>query len=233
MTGPISVLQKITQRQTTQDVIYERLRAALIAGHYEAGQQFKISDLAQGFGTSNMPVREALKRLSAEGALAIRTSGTAMVPLTSARDLDHLSRTRCILEGAAAEAAAPHFTEKRIRQLTEVNRRHRAALDEGDVPETLEHNRAFHFLIYETAGNPVLLSLIENLWLRYGPYVRLLSDRMEGEHIVSRAGAYSRHHDRLIEVLARHDGPAARAAMEEDIRTTQALMLRLQALSGS
>lgn len=226
-----SVLKKITQRQTTQDVIYEQLRAAIIAGGYEAGQRFKISDLAQGFGTSNMPVREALKRLSAEGALVVGTSGTAMVPLTSARDLEHLSRTRCILEGAAAAAAAPAFGEARLRQLIEANRRHRTAVECGNLSETLEHNRAFHFLIYEAAENPVLLSLIENLWLRYGPYVRLLAGRM-GERPNWQAGALSPHHDRLIDSLAARDPQAAQSATEADIRATQDLMLRLQTFSG-
>lgn len=231
MSGSISVLKKITQRQTTQDVVYEQLRATLIAGGFEAGQPLKISDLARGFGTSNMPVREALKRLSAEGALVIGTSGTAMVPLTSARHLANLSRTRCILEGAAAAAAAPRFTDPHLARIVAANRLHCAAFQAGNLSETLEHNRAFHFLIYETADNPVLLSLIENLWLRYGPYVRLLSARLE-ELIAAWHNAYSPHHDRLIDALTARDPEAARAAMEADINATQALMLKLQAFSG-
>lgn len=227
---PTAVLQKITQRQTTQDVIYGQLRSALIAGRYEPGQRFKITDLANSFGTSNMPVREALKRLSAEGALVVRTSGTAMVPLTSAHDLEYLSLTRCILEGSAAEAAARSFTPKRLQLLTEYDERHRRALIERDLNETLEQNRAFHFAVYEAAENPVLLLLIENLWLRFGPYVRLLSDRMEGDLVTHPMQAYSLHHQALIAALTRGDGPGARRAIEDDIRATQALMLRLKAL---
>lgn len=225
------MLQKVTQRQTTQDVVYERLRAFLISGRFEPGHLLKISSLADQFGTSHMPVREALKRLSAEGALVTRASGTAMVPQTTVTDLEMISRTRCILEGAAAAGAAGNFPPSRLAGLLAIHHAHRAAAISGNVAEMLEHNRAFHFAIYEAAENPVLLALIENLWLRYGPYIRLLCDRIE--FAVPEAQKFvSSHHDKLITAMRSADSALAEQAVVEDIRGSQSLMLQFGALSG-
>ena len=223
--GP-SGLRRVKRRMTTQDLVYEQFRDALIAGRFEAGHGFTISALAEQFGTSHMPVREALRRLAAENALSIGTSGTAMVPLTSTDDLDFLCQTRCILEGAAAELAAGRVDPVMLNRLETVARTHVEALRDGASDLMLASNREFHFAVYEAAGNPVIVTLIQNLWLRYGPYVRLLSDRMTDLLIRDSAGSYSQHHEALIAALRTGDGKGAGAAIVGDIRATQSLLHR-------
>lgn len=222
----VSGLRQVKRRMTTQDLVYEQLRDALIAGKFEAGQGFTISALAEQFGTSHMPVREALRRLAAENALSIGTSGTAMVPLTSGSDLDFLCQTRCILEGAAAELAASRIDAAAVGHLEAVARTHVQALRDGASDRMLASNREFHFGVYEAAGNPVIVNLIQNLWLRHGPYVRLLSDRMTDLLISDSGGNYSRHHTALIEALRAGNGAAAAEAVIADITSTQSLLHR-------
>jgi len=219
-------LREVKKRLTTQDLVYEQLRDALVAGTFEAGHGFTVAALADQFGTSHMPVREALRRLAAENALSIGTSGTAMVPLTSAASLDHLGQARCILEGTAARLAAERTSEAAIHRLEAIADLHVEALRHGASGEMLASNREFHFVIYEAAGNPVLVNLIQNLWLRYGPYVRLLSDRMADLLRDDRGGHYSKHHGDIIAALAAGNGQDAERALIADITATQRLLLQ-------
>ncbi|AZN73557.1 GntR family transcriptional regulator [Georhizobium profundi] len=217
-------LHAVKRRMTTQDLVYEQLRDALIAGKFEAGQGFTIAALAEQFGTSHMPVREALRRLAAENALSIGTSGTAMVPLTSTAGLDYLGQARCVLEGAAARLAAERIDPASIDRLKAITDVHVNALRDGASDRMLASNREFHFMIYEAAGNPVMVNLIQNLWLRYGPYVRMLSDRMTDLLIHDDGGDYSRHHVEIMDALRAQDGAGAEEALKADILATQALL---------
>ena len=218
-------LREVKKRLTTQDLVYEQLRDALVAGTFEAGHGFTVAALADQFGTSHMPVREALRRLAAENALSIGTSGTATVPLRSAAGLDHLGQARCILEGAAARLAAERMNQATLDRLEITANLHVESLRNGASDQMLSSNRKFHFVIYQAAGNPVIVNLIENLWLRYGPYVRLLSDRMTERLRDDSGGQYSRHHVDIIAALSSGNGQAAEQALVSDIKATQTLLL--------
>ena len=220
-----SGLQEVRKRLTTQDLVYKQLRDALVAGTFEAGHGFTVAALADQFGTSHMPVREALRRLAAENALSIGTSGTATVPLRSAAGLDQLGQARCILEGAAARLAAERTDQAILSRLETTADLHVESLRNGASDQMLASNREFHFVIYHAAGNPVMVNLIENLWLRYGPYVRLLSDRMTERLRDDSGGQYSRHHVDIIAALSSGDGHSAEQALVADIRATQMLLL--------
>lgn len=217
-------LRPVSRRKTVQDLVYEQLRGALMSGAFEAEANFTITALAEQFQTSHMPVREALRRLAAEGALRISTSGTAQVPAITLPELADLCRARVIIEGAAAELAAPHITAQDIADLSDLRSRQEAAGVEGRIPDLVAINRAFHFHIYARAGSPVLVSQIETLWLRWGPYVRLLSDLMVDLLRTDHGGDFVRHHDLMLAALRSRDVAAFRAAMEGDIRATEALL---------
>ena len=95
-------LKPVRSRQTVQDQVYAQLREALVSGAFEAGQGFTIPALADSFGTSHMPVREALRRLAAENALRISSTGTATVPPLDIEELRKICEVRLVLEPAAA-----------------------------------------------------------------------------------------------------------------------------------
>ncbi len=217
-------LHPVARRKTVQDLVYEQLRGALMSGAFEAEANFTITALAEQFQTSHMPVREALRRLAAEGALRISTSGTAQVPAITQPELADLCRARVIIEGAAAELAAPNLTARDIADLAELRARQEAAGVAGRISDLVAINRAFHFHIYARAGSPVLMSQIETLWLRWGPYVRLLSDLMVDLLRTDHGGGFVRHHDLMLAALRRGDAVAFRAAMEGDIRATERLL---------
>lgn len=219
-----TALKPVQSRRTVQDQVYEQLRDALMSGAFEARETFTIAALAERFATSHMPVREALRRLAAENALRIAASGTAFVPDLERGELDDISRARCIIEGATAEIAAPLLGADDIAILRALIEVHHETGTSGDIVAMAAANRQFHFHIYAAAQSPVLMSQIENLWLRSGPYVRFLSDQMAGLLRTDYRSDFTRHHTIMLDALHKGDTPAFRRAVEDDIRATQALL---------
>lgn len=219
-------LKPVAGRKTVQDQVYDQLREALMSGAFEAREHFTISSLADRFQTSHMPVREALRRLAAENALRISPAGTAFVPDLSREELADITRTRVIIEGATAELAASHLTASDQKILRRIVEEHQATGVSGDIAAMAAANRRFHFHIYAAAQSPILMSHIENLWLRSGPYVRFLSDRMGMLLKTEYREEYTHHHKMMLDALKREDVGGFRAAMEADIRATQDLLIR-------
>ncbi len=219
-------LKPVRSRQTVQDQVYAQLREALVSGAFEAGQGFTIPALADSFGTSHMPVREALRRLAAENALRISSTGTATVPPLDIEELRKICEVRLVLEPAAARLAFGRMDASDIAALKEILVAHQRTGETGDIVEMLAANRAFHFHIYTATDNEVLVSQIENLWLRSGPYVRYLSDRMGDLLRTSYKSGYTSHHEDMLAALESGDEGAFVQAMTEDVTATHELLFR-------
>ncbi len=220
-------LSPIAGRVTVQDGVYLQLRHALVVGRFDPGQSLTISSLAKTFQTSHMPVREALRRLAAENALEIAQNGSAKVPPLSVTRLDDLCRARIALEGLATEIAATRLAPEEIDGLETLVRAHESFARSAQVYEMLEKNREFHMAVYKASGSDVLMQLIDMLWARFGPYMRLLSGHVEPR---MKSGIYepytSRHHT-IIAACRAHDAGRAREEMVADIRTSQDLLRTL------
>ncbi len=199
-------------RETVQERVYSALRDRLMRGGFEPGQKLKIAALAEAFGTSAMPVRDALNRLTVARALETLPNRTVQVPALSTHALQDLRETRVAIEGLAIARAASNMTPEvlaNLRSLIEAQ----AETDAGHFSErSAEQNRAFHFAIYRQSGSTVLLPIIESLWLQFGPSLREASERFDGGE-----GRGTNFHVEMLDALARGDGTAARAALEVDI----------------
>lgn len=224
--------QPVSSRKTVQDLVYDQLRDALMSGAFEARKPFTISSLSERFHTSHMPVREALRRLASENALRISATGTAYVPAITASELKDISQARMILEGATARIAGGKLTPDDITTLETLLNDHRKSASIGDIGTMTAANRAFHFHIYRAAGSPVLLSQIENLWLRSGPYVRFLSDRMSDLLKTEHKAGFTNYHAAMVDAAKKGDWEALGAACEADIRSSQDLLLAALASEG-
>jgi DNA-binding GntR family transcriptional regulator len=199
-------------RETVQDRVYGVLRDRLMRGGFEPGQKLKIAELAAALGTSAMPVREALNRLAAERAIESMPNRSVRVPSLSKDSLRDLMETRYAVEGLAVSRAAANMDEPTLLLLRQII----AAQSETDAEHvseaSAEQNRAFHFTIYRKSGSAVLLPIIESLWLQFGPYLRVASERFDG-----REGRGTNFHVEIVDALSRNDGAAARKALESDI----------------
>ncbi len=148
--------------QSKSDVVVAALRESIITGELAAGTPLRQRDLAAQFGMSPIPVREALRRLEAEGLVESDLHRGSTVKGASAAAGPENYEIRAGLESLAARYAATRITEAELERLAEINAE--LAQSDADDPAAAELNRHFHFQVYEAAGSPVLLALLRLLW---------------------------------------------------------------------
>lgn len=196
---------------TQQDSSYQRIRQWLSVGRFLPGERLKIRQVAAELGVGVMPVRAALQRLAAEGALVNSPNCGVAVPRLSRAEFDDVLQARLLIEGEAAERGALRITEGERGQLAALSERMRVAVDAADAKAYLDANEDFHRLLYTAAGSPTLLGLIETVWLKVGP----ISNRLFDE-----PGAVPRlndAHEDVVAALLRRDGAGVRRAIERDL----------------
>ena len=204
-----------------QDQLYQQLRDALLAGRFRPGERLKIRDLAAEWGTSPMPVRAALQRMVAEGALESEPQRSVRVPAMTRERFQQLFQVRLSLEGLAVELAAARIGAAEIELLRGCIARMETALEQRNVPAYLDDNSLFHLTLYRACANPILLRMIESLWLQVGPFFNRLFTEAD---LSLRLNDF---HEQAFTALEAGDGKAARAAMEQDLSFFGEYLLKL------
>jgi DNA-binding GntR family transcriptional regulator len=196
-----------------QDDIAARLRNGLMVGAFIPGQVMSLRKLAAAFGTSPMPVRDALGQLVAANALEEMPNRSVGVPRLNSERVKELFELREMVEGLASRNACRNATPTLVRDLQAINRDLKSAIKKRDVLAALEANQKFHFTLYEAANSKVVMPVIESLWLQSGPtmYCSFLAPDMPWD-----ASA----HVEVLEGLRRRNPAAVQRAIARDIRTT-------------
>ncbi|MDC7785674.1 GntR family transcriptional regulator [Rhodoplanes sp. TEM] len=200
-----------------QERVYQGLRMALLSGHFQPGEPISIRKLAESLGTSPMPVREALKRLMAEKVLVQSSNRQIRVTPFDPQLHGEFVRIRMEIEGYAAERAARIRDAGLVDRLRQANAGMVEAARRSDTAAALAANQAFHFEIYRAAGYSQLVDMIENLWLRTGPFLGTIGRKPV--NLETFFGNGHHFHVRAIEAIAARDGKKARRAIALDIRT--------------
>lgn len=199
-------------RRNLKELAYEQLRTGLIRGQFSPGYPLTVRGVAEALGISPMPVRAALERLEAEGALVARDGNrTLAVPELTIETYRELRTIRVMLEGLATQTAAQAITSEELAIVAQAVDAMQAAADAGDIDGYLVANWKFHFGVYRPCRMPVLIGIIESLWLRVGAYVRWM---MPDPSALSRSMP---NHWTIADALKRRDPAAARLAIEADI----------------
>lgn len=204
-----------------QEQLYQNLRAALLAGTFKPGERLKIRDLAAAWGTSPMPVRAALQRLVAEGALEGEQQRSVRVPAMTRERFQQLFQVRLSLEGLAAEEGARRLSTSEQDVLRDCVAEMERALEQRDVQGYLAHNSQFHLTLYKACANPVLLRLIESLWLQVGPFFNRLFTEAD---LSLRLNDF---HEDCLAAIERGEPSGARAAIEADLSYFGKFLLNL------
>ena len=197
-------------RPPVHDQVYAAIRRGLVGGSFVPGRSVTLRGLADMLAVSPMPVRAAVTRLVAEGALALTPTRRISVPSMTAERFDELVRARSLLEGEAAERALPFIDAARLAEIRAHDTRLEACLAADDVEGYMQSNHAFHFAIYRSAPSTVLVPLIESLWLQFGPFMRLVYQQFDMNGVVDQ-------HEMAIQAIENGDAPRLRAAIEADI----------------
>ena len=195
----------------SHEITYARLRDMILFGHLAPGAPVTIQGLITDLGAGMTPVREAIRRLTAEGALLPQGNRRVAVPELSADLLEQVAFARLAIEPKLAELAAPRLSSAQIDRLEAIDGAVNRAIEAGKLPDYLAANHAFHFALYEAAEAPVLLDLARSLWLRAGPSLRAVIDRY------GREVAPDLHREALVAMRA-GDAKGLARAIEQDIQ---------------
>ena len=204
------MLEKTTEQKTNQWV-YQLLRTNLLCGKIAPGIPLTIRGLAEALNVSPMPVREALHRLTCEGAVEAKNNRRVIVPLMTAEKFNELCEIRILLEAHAAESALPYIRDTDICNLESIDSSIDEAVQRGDIEATSLCNQDFHRSLYSANPFQVVVPLIESVWLQLGPFSRIAISKLEKIYIVDR-------HMEAIEALKQQNSFALRRAIEADIR---------------
>ncbi len=190
--------------------VYSALCDGLMQGRFQPGDRLKIRDLAEQFGTSVTPIRDAILRLAHDEAVTFRSPRDIRIPQMNEPRYREIRVIRIRMEGLAAETAAQMATKADIDILENILRDNEKALTEGDRRKGTALNQAFHFMLPQIAGLPVLTGILRRLWLQMGP---LIADSylQGGRSMID-------HHYPVVEALKRHDSAGAAMAIIDDIQ---------------
>lgn len=208
------------------DQAFMQLRDALYAGRFEPGVALSLRTLAESFGTSITPVRDAVSRLVTLGILERGPRNAAVVPFISTRHLRDLTLVRCELEGLAAREAAKNADRISANALARQLEEMRRLIAREDFATYLDAHRRFHFQIYAMANVPILSETIETLWLRCGPVLSFVVP----EYVKSLKG--TDHHTAVLGAIRQGDEATAEAEIVADIREAAAYLNTLADENG-
>ncbi|GAB4483058.1 MAG: GntR family transcriptional regulator [Anaerolineales bacterium] len=200
-----------------RNVVADRLRAAILEGLYRPGEWLRQEKLAQELGMSQMPVREALKELAAEGLIEhVPYRGVRVIAFSPA-DIFDLYAHRAFLEGRAAQAAASRISAAELTLLKQLQ----ADMEISLAPENLtlyrERNRRFHQTIFNASGRDYLIRTLTQIWETFPTMLIGNFASTARAPLPERDNPDVREHRAIIAALEGKNGAEACRAMQEHI----------------
>jgi len=210
-------------------LVADRLRSSILNGEIKPGEWLRQERLAQEYQVSQMPVREALKELTAEGLVEhVPYRGVRVIEF-SPEDISDLYACRSFIEGLAARAAASAITREELAQLKELQAQMKATLQPQVLPEYTELNRRFHRLIFTASRRTYLTRTLNQLWDAFPSMLWGNFARTAGQPVPQRDLADIEEHEAIIEALERRDGAAAEQRVRQHIEESgEHLLLALR-----
>jgi DNA-binding GntR family transcriptional regulator len=198
------------------DRVYRALRTRIMHGEIAPGQALTLRGIGRDFGVSMTPAREAVRRLVAEGALFLSSSGRVSTPELSNERIEELAALRALIEVELASRALPRAHMALIDRLQAINANVAEAVAQRDAVQYIRVNLEFHRTLYLRAQAPAMLAMAETVWLQLGPTMRALYGRL-------RRTDPPQYHKLIIAALKAGDEPGLRLAVRSDV--TQGLRM--------
>jgi DNA-binding GntR family transcriptional regulator len=225
--------QTADERRALVDKLASQLHARVLSGELPSGTRLRQEALAEEFGVSRTPVREALRKLQAGGLVELQPNRGAVVRGLSPREIRDAYEVRAALEALAAELAAERVSHEQLERLSRVQGEFRAALErttaqrrggrtvgEREVRRWGTANDDFHQTIHEASGNDVLAETLAQLNRNFP---RDLSRLVVGES-TAMLEANVREHEAILDALARRDAAGARELMQRHVARAGSLV---------
>jgi DNA-binding GntR family transcriptional regulator len=212
--------------------LVEHIRELILTGGVRPGEWLRQEKLAEQFGVSQTPVREALKQLSAEGLLEhVPYRGIRVVEFTLT-DASDLYECRTFIEGMAARHAATQITEAQLAELRAVFERMKARLGPRHIAEYRALNRTFHTIIFDASGRSLLVRTLAQMWAAFPSMLWSNFARTAPAPLPGRDKTDVEEHGAILAALEAHDPKAAECATRNHIQHAKDLLLGVIAGNG-
>lgn len=192
------------------EVTYRKARDLILFGELLPGQAVTIQGIVERLGAGITPAREAIRRLTAEGALRSSSNRRLMVPKLTMAQLQELTYARTGIEPQIARLAAVGMEPAQIDALAAIDAQVNTAMAVGDTRAYLRHNHRFHWTLYAQSEAEILMATAASHWLRAGPSLRVMVE--QGCKII-----VPDMHEAAIEALRDGDHEAVGEAIHNDI----------------
>ena len=203
---------------STADAVAASLREMIVNGELQAGERLVERDLAERFGISRIPMREAIQRLEREGLLEIFRNRGAVVRMLSASDVEEIYDMRALLEGDAIHRSVKQLDDETLARAELVHR----LLGESNVPRRQgELNREFHALLYSCCGNERQLKAIAELRSQVERYERLQAT------LLADTPSFQVEHEEILQACRERNARGARAMTVAHLESARRIVLRL------
>ena len=190
--------------------VYQQMREQILFGEMAPGQAVTIQGLAETLDVGMTPVREAIRRLISDGALVFQGNRRVSVSQLSVSDVEQLVYLRKTMESELTRRATNRISDAAITELGHIDQRLDQAISVGDVVGYLANNYQFHAGLYQQANAPVMADLVNRVWLRFGPSLRVVCGRYGTQNLRD-------HHKELLAALHRRDPDSAARAIVRDV----------------
>ncbi|QCO56575.1 GntR family transcriptional regulator [Pseudorhodobacter turbinis] len=204
------MLRAVDPNAAAHERLYRTLRSQVMYGELPPGQALTLRGLARTFGVSMTPAREAVRRLVAEGALSLSSSGRVATPELTPERIEELASIRALLEPELASRALPRAHFALIDRLAAINAANNDAVMRQDAVAYIRTNLEFHRTLYLRAQAPAMLALTETVWLQLGPTMCALYGRL-------RRNEPPPYHRLILSALKAGDEPGLRLAIRTDV----------------
>jgi len=208
--------KQLERHQTLRERILETIRDSILNGDLKPGEKVAEPELAERFGISRTPIREAFRQLESEGFLSVIPRKGAVVAALSERDVQEFYAIKSTLEGYAAELACTNLTDKEIKKMETINQRLAQLADGSDVKSFYKTHQEFHEIFLKASNNGKLYELINQLGMKFN---RL---RMASMSVAGRMKISVSEHEKLLT-----------AFRNKDCKTAEALVKKTAAIGGS
>lgn len=197
-------MKRATEKHLTlREKILETIREAIIKGTLKPGEKVAEPELAERFGISRTPIREAFRQLESEGFLVVIPRKGAVVVSFSPKEIEEFYAIKSILEGYAARRACENLSDREIEKLKGINDKLRQMADEDDIKHFFKVHNEFHELFIRAADNEKLHELISSL---LGKFQRL---RLTSLSLPGRMSVSVQEHEKIIEAFRDRDAELA------------------------
>ncbi|NJD61490.1 MAG: GntR family transcriptional regulator [Deltaproteobacteria bacterium] len=210
---------QIDNHLTLREKIVETVRNAIVNGQIPAGARVAEPELADRFGISRTPIREAFRQLESEGFITVIPRKGAIVASLSAKDISDFYDLKMVLEGYAARCAAKVLTAKELTKMEAVNRQMEAASTKKDLRKVLSLHNEFHEIFLKSCGNEKLYSIVQNMVMQFQRFRLILAMRGKLEGSI-------RQHREIIDAFRKQDADLAESLVIKNAQYGKKVLLR-------